>query len=153
MLVFLLLGILSACLEAFKLIAAALVREPVFVQQVIAALPTVLGVVVSLRLIIAYADSANAGGDKLFFDAEQVAFTLFRLVQMASQYHEHAASEYSDKFELELRLTEAEGVLRMHRSIFGKSAKSLRQTVDAKPVNMPAERRATSSPSPRSANR
>ena len=59
--------------------------------------------------------------DKYTYDAYQVAFTLGKLTQMVSQYSEHATNRISDKFELDLRLAEAEGVLRMHRQVFDHS--------------------------------
>lgn len=53
------------------------------------------------------------------YDADQVAHTLQRLTEMTSQYSEHATRRISDKFELDLRLAEAEGVLKMYTKLFG----------------------------------
>lgn len=65
--------------------------------------------------------SAVREKQKHAYHAGQVALTLRRLVSMASQYGEHATKRFSDKFELDLRLAEAESILRTYQEVFGHS--------------------------------
>ncbi len=51
---------------------------------------------------------------------EQVAATVERLIKLASQYQEHASQRIGERFEFELRLAEAEGALRVYRSLTGR---------------------------------
>ena len=52
------------------------------------------------------------------YDARRLIFTLRRLVEMASQFSEHANRKLGDKFEFDLRLAEAEAVLLMAEEVF-----------------------------------
>jgi hypothetical protein len=57
-------------------------------------------------------------GERTKYDSEQVSATIERLIRLASQYNDHARNRISDQFEFELRLAEAEGVLRTYRKLF-----------------------------------
>ena len=52
------------------------------------------------------------------FDDEQIVATVRRLIQLASQYKEHASSRIGEQFEFELRLAEAEASLEMYYRVF-----------------------------------
>lgn len=52
------------------------------------------------------------------YDAHQIAATVERLIQMGSQYKEHASNRIGEKFEFELRLAEAEAALRLYQDVF-----------------------------------
>lgn len=52
------------------------------------------------------------------FDADRIAASVERLVRLASQFNEHSGKSVSDKFELDLRIAEAEGALRYYQRIF-----------------------------------
>jgi len=55
----------------------------------------------------------------LGFDAEGLALIVTRLIDIASQYREHASDSIGYKFEFDLRLTEAEAALHMCYRVFG----------------------------------
>jgi hypothetical protein len=59
------------------------------------------------------------GSRRYSYDAEEVAYTLARLIETALQFSEHASSRISDKFEFDLRVAEAEAVVRMYKKVFG----------------------------------
>lgn len=52
------------------------------------------------------------------FSAETLAISLEKIIKLASQYSEHAMSRMSDKFEIDLRLAEAEATLLMYHDLF-----------------------------------
>ncbi|MFN7139670.1 MAG: hypothetical protein ACK4UN_10045 [Limisphaerales bacterium] len=52
------------------------------------------------------------------YDADQLAATVKRLIKLSSQYNEHAQKRIADRFEFELRLAEAEGVLETYHRMF-----------------------------------
>jgi uncharacterized SAM-binding protein YcdF (DUF218 family) len=55
------------------------------------------------------------------YDVHYLTDTLTRLIATASQYREHASNRIGDKFAFDLRLAEAEAVLRMSKDLFGNS--------------------------------
>jgi len=51
-------------------------------------------------------------------DADELASVVRRLVEVASQFSEHASKRIADKYEFNLRLREADAVLRQYDAIF-----------------------------------
>jgi hypothetical protein len=53
-------------------------------------------------------------------DEQELASTLARLTERASQYSEHAGKRLADgaKFEMDLKVTEAEAVFQTYQSVF-----------------------------------
>ena len=52
------------------------------------------------------------------FDADRIAASVERLTRLASQYAEHSSYGISNRFELDLRIAEAEGTLRYYKRLF-----------------------------------
>ena len=57
-------------------------------------------------------------------DADELAATVGRLIEISYQYRQHASKRVADKFEFDLRLTEADAVMRTYKSLFKPRAKN-----------------------------
>lgn len=69
------------------------------------------------------------------FDAHHLAATVERLIRLASQYNEHASRRIGDRFELDLRIGEAEGALRLYQRLFNTTEGSQDSGSNKKPSN------------------
>lgn len=99
-------------------------KGSIFILNSEFAIPLLLGVIgVTFSLFFTQFAADSRSRFRGAYDAHQVASTVQRLIQTASQYNEHSSQKISDKFEFELRLSEADAALRIYEDLFGRVTK------------------------------